>query len=547
MSNKVTFLDVLLKETKVEKTKIQLEEGAFPITPFIAYAAFKERVFNSFKNNKLFQAFRGTQKNALKTKGKALVAVEKLKAGLGVNTDTVYKFTREQILVMSEIYNKYGKQLVADILEFRRNVLAPYQVIKRIIKTSSRVTSKDVTGLSKEEYKAALESGKKKIAGRGEAYFGKVEDIRRKLNDINDSMTNLEKLRQEFNQSVPRIDYNIVGKVFKKFNIGESPEGYSREELKRIYDEITKNYKVMLRTSEQEEISPEEFEKMRQLRKRQRNLWAGKKIDLTKSYSSEFFKKGNFNVALGKYFFAREIIKQLTQPTSVYNVFKKTYLSIIEEMLKAASDRKKELLEQLISMKKGSKFSDKESKIYEKLPHIKHFSGDEKDYYQKVREGDFLDKPIQIPRSQELIDAERKIENEIKKFEHSLKNIVSPEDFEKLRRYRVIGNLISVKELREPDAVFKSKEEIVGDIEEPQEEPEEKKEGMKLSVVENYAREILTKEYSSGENLRKDEEHLKKLIKGFEDSNENPKEKLATIKDLLHNVEEKIKKMVENK
>ena len=544
MPEKKTFLDVLLKETKVKKEKIQLAEGVFPISPFIAYAAFKKRTFNSFKNNKLFQIFKSAGKGALKTKGKALVAVEKLKAGLGVNTDTAYKFTREQILVMAEIYNKYGKKLVADILEFRRGVLAPYQVIKRIIKSSSRVSSKDVTGLSKEEYRASLESGKKKIASRGEAYFGKVEDIRKKLDDINNNINNLEKLKRGFSQPTPSIDYNIVNKVFKKFSIGESPEGYSREELKKIYDEIMKNYKVMLRTSNQEDISPEDFHKMRELRQRQRKLWTGKQVDLTKSYSSMFFKKGEFNIALGKYFFAREIIKQLTQPSSVYNVFKKTYLSIIEEMLNSAGEHKKELLDQLIKMKSGSKFSDKESKIYEKLPHIKHFSGDEKDYYQKVRERDFLDKPIQIPRSQELVDAERKIENEIKKFEHSLKNIISPEDFDKLRRYRVIGNLISIKEFREPDDVFKSKEEITADVETPEEEP---KEAMKLADVENYARAIMAKEYHSAEEIRKDEEHLKRLVEKFENSNENPKEKLASIKELLNKVEEKIKKMAETK
>jgi hypothetical protein len=467
-----TFYDVLIKETKTEKSKISLDEGVMPISPFIAYVAFKKRVFNAFKNNKIFQAFRALKSETMKLKGKAMVGAEKTKATAGgTSKDTVYRFTPEQIQVMADIYNKYGKKLVNDILEFRRNVLAPYQVIKRLIKSSSRVAPKDVTGISREDYEAAVESGKKKIAGRGDVYFQKVEDIRSKLDSINSQVENLQKLRKDFSGSTPMIDYNIVNKVFKKFDIGESPEGYSREELKRVYDEIMKNYKVLLSASQQQEADMEDYAKMKELRQRQRQLWQGKTVDLTKTASSEFFKKGSFNVALAKYFFAREIISQLTRPASVFNVFKKTYVSIIGEMIDKYLQQRKELLDDLGSMKGKAQFTDKESKVYSKLPHIKHFSQNEKDYYLKVKPEDFPTKTVNIPRSQELIDAERKIENEIKKFEHSLKQVVSPEDFEKLRRYRVIGNLISVKELREPDDLFKSKEEIIGELrDEPVEE-----------------------------------------------------------------------------
>jgi len=464
-----TLYDLLTKETKTEKSKIQLDEGFMPISPFVAYAAFKKRVFNAFKNNKIFQVFHKAKTGTDKLKGASMVAAEKAKATAGgTSKDTVYRFTTEQLSVMAEIYNKYGKKLVEDILEFRRNVLAPYQVIKRLIKSSSRVSPKDVTGISKEDYEAAVESGKKKIAGRGDVYFQKVEDIRSKLDGINSQVENLEKLRKDFSGSTPTVDYNIVNKVFKKFDIGESPEGYSREELKRVYDEITKNYKVLLSASQQEDLGMEDFAKMKELRQRQRALWAGKTVDLTKTASNEFFKKGSFNVALAKYFFAREIIYQLTRPASVFNVFKKTYTSIIDEMIDKYLEQRKELLSDLSSMKGKAQFSSKESKVYSKLPHIKHFSQNEKDYYLKVRPEDFPTKTINIPRSQELIDAERKIENEIKKFEHSLKQIISPDDFEKLRRYRVIGNLISVKELREPDDLFKSKEEIIADVRDEQ-------------------------------------------------------------------------------
>jgi len=505
------FFDVMLDELSTGKEKVQLDEGFVPFSPFIAYAAFKKKVFNSFKNNKLFQLFRAGKQKAAEVKGKAEVATEKLRAAVGKSSKgTVYKFTPEQISVMADIYNKYGKQLVAQILDFRKNVLAPYQVIKRIIKSSSRVSSKDITGLSKEEYKASLESGRKKIEGRGGSYFERVEELRNKLDQINEQRKNLEKLKDEFEGEVPRIDYNIVSKVFKHFNIGEAPEGYTKEELKKNYDEIMKNYKIMLTTAEQEDISPEEFKKMRDIRKRQRELWAGKNVDLTKQNKNLFFRKGSFNVALGKYFFGREVIRQLTQPRQVFNVFKKTYISIIDGMMQKLTEQKQTILDELIGMKKGSKFSDKEGKVWGKLPHIKSFSGKPEDYYQKVREEDFLHQPIQIPRSPALIDAERKIENEIKKFEHHLKSIISEEDFGKLRRYRLIGNLITIKELRSPESLFKSKAELMA---QGGEESEEKKGYLDPEEFNRKIKELAGKTYHSLSELNDAKKEANLLVK----------------------------------
>lgn len=554
---KTTFLEIVLNELEIDKKKVQLDEGLVPFTPFIAFAAFKQKVFNSFRNNKIFQTFKELEKETKKTKGKMQISLEKLRAALGAaSKGTVYKLTPEQVGVMGSIYNKYGKQLVQDILEFRKNVLAPYQVIKRIIKISSRISSKDITGLSKEEYTASLESGRKKIQSRGPEYFSKAEEIRKKLEEYTSQIRNLEKLKRDFHKEVPGIDYNVVSKVFKYFDIGETPEGYSREELKKVYDEIMKNYKVLLTATEQEEFPPEEIKRLRDVKKRQRALWAGKTVDLTKQKKDEFFKKGKFNFALGKYFFGREIIKKLTEP-GVFNIFKKTYVSIIDEMIDKAAASKEELLNQLISMKKTQKFSEKEGKIWEKLPHIKSFSGEEKDYYQKVREEDFLKQPIIIQRSKELIDAEQKIENEIKKFEHRLKTIISEEDYDNLKRHRLIGNLITIKELKSPQTLFKSKEEIlkstgkVSEVpteeEKPKEEipeqPQEKKSEITLDDIKQKAEEIVNKEYTNAEAVKYDKDLLKKMIGKYQESEPKSAENLAQIKYLFDKIDEKITKL----
>jgi len=557
MADKKTFVEIMMEELETDKEKVQLDEGLVPFTPFIAFSAFKQKVFNAFKNNKLFQTFKSIDTEGKKLKGQALVGAEKIRASLGASSHgTVYKLTPQQVSIMGTIYNKYGKQLVNDILNFRKNVLAPYQVIKRIIKSSSRVSSKDITGLSKEEYKASTESGRKKIQARGPQYFEKVEDIRKRMEDYTNQIEGLETLRKDFEQDVPDIDYNIVNKVFKHFDIGEAPEGFSKEELKKVYDEIMKNYKVLLTSTEQEDLSPEDFKRLRDTRKRQRALWAGKSIDLTTQKKEEFFKKGSFNLALGKYFFAREIIKKLTEP-GVFNIFKKTYVSIIGEMLQKVTESKKELLSQLISMKKVQKFSDKESKTWGKLPHIKSQSGNEADYYQKLKDEDFLKQPLVIHRSQELIDAERKIENEIKKFEHQLKTIISEEDFDSLRRNNLIGNLITIKELRSPKALFKSRAELMdqsGEAEtKPNEVPEEKKEApeekekasskIELVDIEEAAKKIVEKEYDNFDAIKRDEENLKQLIKQYQEIEPKSAEKLASIKFLFDRIENKVTKL----
>ena len=85
MPNK-TFFDVILDEFDTKDEAMQLDEGVVPFSPFIAYAAFKQRVFNFFKNNKLFQKFKEGGELKKKIKGSAEVGAEKIKAGLGAKS-----------------------------------------------------------------------------------------------------------------------------------------------------------------------------------------------------------------------------------------------------------------------------------------------------------------------------------------------------------------------------------------------------------------------------------------------------------------------------
>jgi len=452
------ILDVF--ETK-EKPKT-LSEGALPITPFIAFTAFKRSALNALRSSKAFVVAKKIKETPTRTKAKAEIGIEKTRAGMGIRSgQTVYKLTKEQMDLMGKLYNKYGKEMAIDILRFRRSVLAPYQLIKRKISSSSRISSKDITGLSKEEYHSALESGRKKIQGRGPEFFSKSQEVQDSISNLSNTVQDLQKMKENFKSETSKIDYNIANKVFREFEVGDADlEGYSREELRKVYEEIMVNYRALVKVADETKIEGRHaFEKTKENIKKSRALWQGKTIDLTKTEDDKFFKRGSFNAALGKYFFSRDIMRQLTQP-GVYNIFKKTYQSIIDEMIAKAKERKDQELQKLISLRSGISFTEKEKKVWGKLSTIKSFSGNPEDYYQKVKEGDFLEKPITVERGPELVRSEQKIENEIKKFERKLKSILDEDDFTELKRLRLIGKLILIKELKDPKNLFKSEEEL---------------------------------------------------------------------------------------
>jgi hypothetical protein len=564
-NKKITFFDVMLEELDFDKGKVQLDEGVFPFTPFIAFSAFKQKVFNSLKNNKMFQLFGKAKEGATELKGKALTAKEKARVAVGKTSgETVYKLQPEQVSVMGTMYNKYGKELVSEILEFRKNVLAPYQVIKRIIKKSSRVSSKDITGVSREEYSAAEASGKKKIAKRGENFDTRTREIRQEIAKVDEEIENLTKVKNDLEKPKPKLNDAYANDVAKKFGLEDNPEGYSKEILKKTYDGIMAKYEIL--TPSPEAVSDEEYNKRSKERKRRRELWNDRPINLVRDAKEKFYKKGKFDVALGRYFFRKEIRKQIAAAGTI-NIFRTTYLKIVDELMETAKNKKQELLNELIGMKSGKTFTDKESKVWGKLPHIKSDSGDTSHYYKKVRDEDFLTKPIVIERSPALIEAENKIETEIKKFEHKLRTIMSEEDYDNLKRHRLVGNLITAKELNlSPKTLFKTRDELIKEtgkdpdrkivpVEKKSDEQEDlktKKTEVKpieisISDIEKRIRAILATEYENIDALKKDEQDLKTLIQKFDKGGGEAKSQLASLDPLLDKIIEKIKDMDEQK
>jgi hypothetical protein len=223
-------------------------------------------------------------------------------------------------------------------------------------------------------------------------------------------------------------------------------------------------------------------------------------------------------------------------------------------MMKKQTELKQKTLRELIELRKGTEFTDTEKKIWGKRPGIKHSSEKEEDYYQKVKEEDFLSRPIVIERSESLIKAEQKIENEIKKFENSMKTIMDPEDFNKLKKYRLIGNLISIKELKNSEDLFKSKEELYaaksGSIPEPEEkkeEPQQEKEEITLEKIKEAGKAIVNKQYENYDDIKYDTNKLKNIIEKFKDEDPEAETKLKELDSMFSTIDSKLSNLQGNK
>ena len=466
------FQDVVISSLKTQNTieveDEMIDEGIFfPISPLLAYASFKRKVFDKLKNSKAFKIASKPKEminKAREVKGGALIAKEKLKANAGLKSGSgdnasLYRLTPEQLEVMADIMNKYGKELAKEINHFRVNVLAPYQLIKRLIHKNKSLTSTDVTGMNKEEFSSALESGRRKIKRRG-SFFDKSQELQNKLRDFDTTIRELQSEKQKLINGKD-LDNGILEKVYSSYQVGEKDfSGHSLDTLKSAYEELTRNYKALSGYREdQSKMSPAEVLTMIQRNHQLREKGPDSQTKEKKEEGEVTEKKGNFAMAFGRYMIRRGIRESFKNNVSD-NIYRKTYEKVIDDLIAGTKEKKADMLKQFVDLRKTIDFSGKEGSVWGKLPHApSEYSGDESHYYQKYKEEDFQ-APKYYERPQELQDAEREIENEIKRFERKLAAIVSPEDLARLKKYRVINNIITVSELKDPDTLFKTQAEL---------------------------------------------------------------------------------------
>lgn len=537
------FIDLVNEELKTDE---EINEYSFQISPAIAIAAFKDKTVGELKRK--IKSIKDTvikTKNAIK--GEALLAKEKIASPIvgkiGKSEDaTLYRLTKEQMEVMSQIYKKYGKYLVKDILAFRKNSLAPYQLIKRLVKKNKTLTSKETHGISKEEFIAALESGRKKIEMRGDNFFKNLRELNEKLAKSNERIRELEKIKNDFINN-KKVDNTVLARVFEKYEVtDEDLQGYTPDELRKSYESIEASNRLIFQLADKQKtegLNSTDFARLNAALKERGSKISGeavrserekekiqissikRSLDLVSTEKDKFFRNGKFNVALGKYFFRREILDKL-RPGKENSIFTKTYETIVDEMMKKEKDFKDQVFASIVSSKRKISFNDKEEKVWGNMPTARDFSGNLADYYQKLKEEDFFD--VQhIKKSDELLKAENDIETEIRRFERKLAKIVSPEDLAQLKKYRLINNMISIGELKNPQSLFKTRAEIQAIASEKDEtdisgdvpEKEEIKDSEKRVITkEEYYRrlkDLATKEYDSFKELGDAKEKAKAL------------------------------------
>lgn len=447
-----------------EGEEVSINEDLIPITPFLAYASFKKKTFGKLKD-KLVDFKKAKSDYALSKKADALIKREKARASVGKKSGkgddaTVYKLTKEQMNVMADIYSRHGKKIAKDIMEFRKNILAPYSLIKRKVKEASRVTNKDKFGMTHAEFKVYLESGRKKIENRGEKFYDKSEELRDRINRIDDQIDLLEKAKEKLEDGKD-FPSSILNRLYKKYNVHDADLlGYPAQELRNAQNNLEKQISRLKKDTEEiksEGLRQEHIDDI--LSGVVRKDISSEKEDKEKEKEGERKRRGSFNIALGRYLFRREILDSLRAEEE--NSYKRAYYEIVKDMILALIEEKKNTTRKLRSLNDSINLNDKEKLIWKKRPTASSFSNDLNDYYQAIKDEDFLKAPIYIERSDDLKEAEQKIENEIKRFERSLKKKIGEKDFAKLKQYRLINNLISVRDLKSPKDLFKNTSEIM--------------------------------------------------------------------------------------
>jgi hypothetical protein len=487
----MNFKNILIEELDTNTIVCDLNESWFLTTPFIAFTTFKRKAFNALNKSKMFSSIKKSKEDNIlgKAKATALIQKEKIRHDTGIrgkgDEETVYKLTPEQLKIMAEIYKKHGKKIIEEIQLFRRNILAPYQLIKRLVKKNKTVTAKEVNGLTYDEYKAAVESGRRKILRRGET-IGKVGEKHGKIDEYNDLIQKLQTIKNSFGEGDSSVINSLMDKVYEKFNVSSNDlYGFKPDELKIITDEIASSFgkvKYFLMHPQSKELPPEDV-----LRTITKNiaLRAGDVSnehvqEILRAMSKEGIKSSELNSAISKYLLRKEIRSKIRSADR--NAYKEYYKSLIDEMLSKTLVRRKQMVGSAALDRSYVDFNDREEKVWGLLPTKKaKYTGDVGDYYLKIKEDEFKNvEHIQKPEGVE--NAQRAIENEIKRFERKLVKIIGPEDLAKLKQYRLINNLITVKELKDAGSLFKSEDELnyeeeQDDDAEPQDNEEEQDDG----------------------------------------------------------------------
>lgn len=500
----MNFQDIINEELSTDTNYI-LEEGIFKVSPTVAFFVFKDNVLE--KVNKAKQ-------KAKDLKIDAEQKVEKAKAKyLGrsgdSDSDTVYSYTNEQKQVLAQIYKKYGPKIVNSIKDFRINVMAPYQVIKREVAKNYMVSDKERFGMTKEEYYQYRESGRRKIE-KSKTYFkdskemnDKQEAARKALNDARKSYEDF-KSNNNFNLSAVDID-----KVFEKAGLGiKELKGWTLAELASTASEIERLQRILKepplssgkykisgseRTGSAITLSKEEMQyRINALRE--------KGITNVNNRPNKNNNKpfGSFKDAFAIYLLRKEEVQKIRE-NSNFSEYRKFYENVLKDGIDAAQKIYDDKYNNYMKLKSTITLNQYEKKIWGLKVLGSKYSGDINDWKLKIKPEDF--KGVEYKeKSPKILKAEKDIDRELKRFERSLLKVMSEEDVALCKKYRLFNNFLTVKQLKNPDNIFKKGEikmssDGAGDLDE------------KIDS-------IIEKDYDSIKELENAQDKLKNLING---------------------------------
>lgn len=449
------------------------------VTPAVAYFCFDSVDFDFEKpvlEEDIFSDVKKEQKALRKKKTSEI-------------TGTVYKLSPEQKRALKYLKKKYGKSLVKEIKEYRKKTLAPYQVAKTYMEKSKALYPKEILGMTKEEYLKYKKSAENKIANmRSNRY----EELTREYMGHDEKSRRLDDISNYFRDK--DIDDQTVNRLFKKYGFYSTRftdaemRGYKRElenienkkrelvkavanneDVQKIKEAISaaeekaKDYKTSLSKKEDDTIKS-----LRELRLISNKIGNADISDELKSTLRDIIDDAeDENKRITSKSFEQEYENYLMR-LKIRDDIKKhrdtkytdDYRRMFQDTKEALEDKKAYTAEKMAKERESKTLNDKEKKIYELKPGMRPDTDRISDYVLKIKEDDFFE-PKFYNKSEEFREAERKIDAEIKRFERSLESKMEEKDFQLLKKYRLISNLVMIKNAKPADLYEKKEAEKV--------------------------------------------------------------------------------------
>ena len=439
------------------------------VTPAVAYFCFDSVDFDFEKpvlEEDIFSDVKKEQKALKKKKTSEL-------------TGTTYKLSKEQKRALKYLKKKYGRSLTKEIKQYRKNTLAPYQVAKTYMEKSKALYPKEVLGMTKEEYLKYKKSAEDKIANMRS---NKYEDLTREYMGYADKRAKLDDISDYFKDK--DVDQPTLNRVFKKY--GFYSTRFTDAEMRKYknkLEEIDKLKKDLVRaaisygdTSEiKKTIADAEREasdiKTALQKKEDETIKSLKELRLINN------KIGNSDISPELKSTLHNIIddaedenKKMTSKSfeqeyenylmrlKIKDDIKKRkdtkyvddYRRFFEDAKESFDEKKSYTAEKLAKERESKTLNAKEKKIYELKPGARPDTDRLSDYTLKIKEDDFFE-PKFYNKSEEFREAERKIDAEIKRFERALEAKMEEKDFQLLKKYRLISNLVTIKNAKPAD------------------------------------------------------------------------------------------------